>query len=130
RMGSNATIISNATIGNFFKKGPIIEFEISCSPKLPDILSVLAIIFIIITAMIAPVEAIATNPKLSCSDALLSFLSAETPKASARINGTVKAPVVAPDASKDIAKNSGEVNKASTRIIKYKIDNNLYKGKL
>jgi hypothetical protein len=52
------------------------------------------------------------------------------PAASARINGTVKAPVVAPDASKEIARNSGDVNNASIDIIKYRKVSVLYRGRL
>ena len=85
---------------------------------LPCISSVPKRILIIITAIIAPVDAIATKPKLSFSDDLESFLIAVTPIASAIIKGTVMAPVVAPDASKEIARNSLEVNKARTSIIK------------
>ncbi len=47
-----------------------------------------------------------TMPKLSISENLLSFFSAETPAARARMKGTVTAPVVAPEASKEIAINS------------------------
>ncbi len=42
----------------------------------------------------------------------------ETPAARARIKGTVSAPVVAPEASKEIARNSGE-NMEITRMIPY-----------
>lgn len=83
-----------------------------------------------ITAIIAPADVIATKPKLSFSEALLSFFKAEVPMASPRIKGTVNAPVVAPDASKDIAKNSRDVNKAKIKIIKYNMVNILYKGML
>src|SRR5690606_6795261 len=86
--------------------------------------------FNMITVMIAPVEAMATSPKLSFSDALLSFFNAETPMASAKMKGTVNAPVVAPEASNEMARNSGEVKRASTRIMKYKIIKSLYKGML
>jgi hypothetical protein len=84
----------------------------------------------IITAIIAPVEVTATSPKLSFSDALLSFLSDDTPNAIARINGTVRAPVVAPEASKEIDMNSEDVKKASKRIIPYSTVSILFSGKL
>ncbi len=62
-----------------------------------------------ITDNIAPVDAMATRPKLSFSDALLSFFNAEMPTESDSINGTARIPVVAPDASNATAKNSGDV---------------------
>jgi len=68
------------------------------------------------TDIIAPVEAIATRPKLSSSEAMLSFFNEEIPAESASTNGTVRAPVVAPDASKDTDKNSGDENNANTNI--------------
>ena len=65
-----------------------------------------------ITDIIAPTDAIATSPKLSLSDALLSFFIEDIPTAKAKIKGTAKIPVVAPEASKAIVKNSTGVNKA------------------
>lgn len=110
-------------------KGKIIDVDTSVSiSRVAVILSVLDKILIIITAIIAPDDAIATKPKLSFSEDLLSFLRWDTPKERASIKGTVKAPVVAPEASKDIAKNSGDVNIESNKIIPYIIVNNLYKG--
>lgn len=53
----------------------------------------------------------------------ITFFNITTPIARARINGTVIAPVVAPEASKDIAKNSFDVNIASIQIKEYKIVN-------
>jgi hypothetical protein len=47
---------------------------------------------------------------------------------SARIKGTASTPVVAPDASNAIAKNSGEVNNARMKINKYDTVNILYRG--
>src|SRR5699024_5740590 len=86
--------------------------------------------FMIITVIMAPVEAMATSSKLSFSDALLSFFSEETPNASAKRKGTVNASVVAPDASKEMARNSGDVKIASTKMMTYNISHNLYGGKL
>ena len=74
---------------------------------------------IAITEMTAPVEATATRPKLSFSDDFESLLIAETPIARAIMNGTVIAPVVAPDASNDIARNSSDVKIAITNITRY-----------
>ena len=65
---------------------------------------------------------------LSFSDDLLSFFFRAIPIASARIKGTVMAPVVAPDESNEIAKNSGEVNKLRMKIPPYRIVSNLYNG--
>ena len=65
--------------------------------------------------MIAPLEASATKPKLSSSAALLSFFNFEIPTASERMNGTARIPVVAPEASKEIAKNSLDVNSAKPK---------------
>ena len=81
-----------------------------------------------ITAIIAPVEAIATSPKLSFSENLLSFFKFEIPTAIAKINGTVSAPVVAPEASKDIAINSEEAKMAIASIIPYNTASILYKA--
>ena len=98
---------SAAMTGIFSANGPIIERdEVSAAGRLPVSLSVFENMPISITAIIAPADAIATIPKLSISDALLSFFRAETPIARASINGTVTAPVVAPEESKDIARNS------------------------
>src|SRR5574344_1263219 len=108
----------------------MIESEILPDSRSPEILSIFDIILIIITDIIGPVDAMATNPKLSLSDALQSFFNCETPIASARIKGTVNAPVVAPEASKDIAKNSREVIQASIKMIPYIIVNSLYNGML
>ena len=69
----------------------------------------------IITDIIAPTDAIATSPKLSISEALLSFFIVDTPSAKASIKGTAKIPVVAPEASKAIVKNSIGVNSANIK---------------
>ena len=74
--------------------------------------------FRIITLIIAPAEASATRPKLSSSDALLSLRSREMPTAKARRKGTARIPVVAPDASNAIARNSGWVKNAKTKMIR------------
>lgn len=79
------------------------------------------------TVIIAPADTMPTKPKLSSSETLLSFFSVETPAAIANINGTVIAPVVAPEASKDIAKKMGDENKHKTKIIKYSIVSSLGK---
>ena len=71
-----------------------------------------------ITERIAPVDAMATRPKLSFSDAFESFLREATPWPIARMNGTVSAPVVAPDASNYIARNSLDVITAIPNIIR------------
>ena len=55
----------------------------------------------------APTEAMATRPKASASERDESFFMADTPAAIAKTKGTVSAPVVAPEASKDTAKYSG-----------------------
>jgi len=69
----------------------------------------------IITDMTAPTEAIATNPKLSFSEALLSFFSIDMPTDKDKIKGTASMPVVEPEASREIARNSGEEKKASPK---------------
>lgn len=54
---------------DFSMKGLIIDDDIdSWYSRLPVILSVFEIIFIIITDIIAPVDAMATSPKLSSSE--------------------------------------------------------------
>ena len=80
------------------------------------------------TAMIAPDEAKATRPKLSFSEALLSFFNLDIPTERANIKGTAIIPVVAPEASKAIARNSRDANIASRKIKKYIASKNLYKG--
>ncbi len=82
------------------------------------------------TDIIAPVDAMATNPKLSFSDALLSFFNFDIPTDRDKINGTASIPVVAPEASKDIAKNSRDAKIANPKMIKYKAKSTLYKGTL
>ena len=116
-IGASAINTSSEMIGSFCTNGPKIADESSVwLSSAPTTLSDFESMLIIITEKIAPVEVIPTNPKLSVSDDLLSFFSIDTPTAIANINGTVKAPVVAPDASKDIARNSGDVNNARTNI--------------
>ena len=101
------------------RKGPskLVSSFASCgmiAPILEDPFTMLRSI----TEIIAPVDAIATNPKLSFSDALLSFFIEEIPIESARIKGTARIPVVDPEASNEIARNSLEVNSAMIRISK------------
>src|SRR5699024_1206521 len=124
-------IISNVTVKSSSKKGLSIDwvFVVTAS-RLPDNCLVCVTMFMIITVIMALVEAMATSPKLSFSDALLSFFSEETPNASDKIKGTVNAPVVAPDESKEMARNYGDVKIASTKMMTYNISNNLYSGKL
>ncbi len=74
------------------------------------------ITFSTITAIIAPAEAMATKPKLSSSEALLSLRRRAMPTAKARIKGTASMPVVAPEASKAMARNSGWVKKARKKM--------------
>ena len=71
--------------------------------KLPFIASFLKKIPAIIIPSIAPVDDIPITPKLVFSLTLLSFFIEDMPDASANINGTVIAPVVAPEASNAIA---------------------------
>ncbi len=85
-------------------------------------------ILIIIIANIGPAEASPTIPKLSSSDVLPPF-SCETPYPKANINGVVIAPVVAPDASTEIAKNSSETIIPNINIIEYVITNILFRGR-
>ena len=93
--------------------------------KVPFIPSILSNTPINITAIITPVEAIAKSPKLSFSEALLSFLSLDIPRERESIKGTVKAPVVAPEASKEMAKNSFEDIRESANITRYIIESNI-----
>ena len=69
------------------------------------------------TEIIAPAEAIPRSPKLSFSEDLLSLLRTDIPAASVTMNGTVIAPVVAPEASKEIASNSLEEKRERISII-------------
>lgn len=83
---------------------------------------------VIKTPRIAPVEEMPTRPKLSASPALLYFFKAETPAAKANIKGTVIAPVVAPEASNAMAKNSGVENKHMIKIKPYAAVNTYLRG--
>ena len=103
--------------GSSCKNGNITDEELeTATSSLPDSFSVFVNIFIMRTDKIAPVDAIATRPKLSFSEALLSFFKLATPSPKAKINGTVNAPVVAPDASKAMARNSDDENIASAKM--------------
>ena len=73
-------------------------------------------ILIIKTAIMGPVEAIPTKPKLSSSDSFPALFE-NNPMASDEIKGTVRTPVVAPGASKEIEINSGGAINASINII-------------
>ena len=66
----------------------------------------------------APPDAIATNPKASFSEDLWSFFKREIPNDNANKKGTAKIPVVAPDASNEIAKKSSDVPIASTPMMR------------
>ena len=70
----------------------MIEVDISSCGRLPVIFFVFETMHMAIIPNIAPVEATPINPKLSFSDAWLSFFNFETPTARAKINGTVSAP--------------------------------------
>ncbi len=71
--------------------------------------------------IIAPADAKPSKPKLSSSADPCLVLIAAIPTVRASRKGTVKLPVVAPEASKVIAKNSLETKKARTKIIEYRI---------
>ncbi len=68
-----------------------------------------------ITASIGPELIIPTSPKEFSSD-FLPPLTLESPSDNARTKGVVKAPVVAPEASNDIARNSSDTSNANTNI--------------
>jgi len=69
--------------------------------------------------MIGPTETTPIRPKPSVLAARLSLRSSVTPSAIAMMNGTVMAPVVAPDASKAMARNSSEAFRASRNTMAY-----------
>lgn len=130
--GTKAMKISYAVLGIAFKKGSMIDFEFKASISDDEVSAnsmFLDNIYISITAIIGPVAEIPTSPKLSSSDNLLSFLIEDTPTESAKINGTVKAPVAAPDESKAIARNSGVIKNDKINMIKYIPVKILLKGK-
>ena len=79
--------------------------------------------------MMAPAEAMPTRPKESSSDFWLSLLMAEAPADKASKNGTVSAPVVAPEASKDTARKNWSASTPSTSITPYVINKNFFSGK-
>ena len=108
RIGETANRISPAIFGNSCRNGasqfaataswPGIEPESGSSERTNNPK--------INTARMAPAEAIPTRPKLSSSaDCVFRFRDA-TPTASANMKGTVKAPVVDPEASKAMANRS------------------------
>jgi len=67
-------------------------------------------------AITAPLVVIPTKPKLSSSDSFPALFE-NNPMASDEIKGTVRTPVVAPGASKEIEINSGGAINASINII-------------
>ncbi len=67
------------------------------------------------TARMGPALMTPTIPKLS-SSAVFPPLIRERPAVSARTKGVVRAPVVAPEASKAMARNSSETRMARTKI--------------
>ena len=119
-IGNTAIADSSASTVISLRKGASTDDELpSMISTEPCISSMSNMMLIAITEMTAPVEATATRPKLSFSDDFESLLIAETPIARAIMNGTVIAPVVAPDASNDIARNSSDVKIAITNITRY-----------
>ena len=76
--------------------------------------------------MMAPADAMPTRPKESSSDFWLSLLMAEAPADKASKNGTVSAPVVAPEASKDTARKNWSASMPSTSIAPYVINKNVF----
>ena len=86
-----------------------------------------AITLINIIAKIGPHDAIPTRPKLSSSD-ILPLFNWETPSPRAKIKGVVIAPVVAPEASTEMSRNSSEVIIPIKNIIKYTKVYTLFKG--
>ena len=68
------------------------------------------------TPIMAPAEIIPIRPKLSSSESFESFFNAEIPVPNASTKGTVRAPVVAPEASKAIARYSGDTNSDNRKI--------------
>ena len=115
--GNKVIIDSFNNCGNALKYGlnmPILGTKASTSPCI----SVSPFIILIdIIAKIGPAEASPTMPKLSSSEVSPPF-SWETPYPRASINGVVIAPVVAPDASTEMAKNSSETFIPKISIIK------------
>src|SRR5699024_1452525 len=78
----------------------------SCSGREPDMASLDDKMFSSNADSTAPLEASATMPKLSSSDVLLPFFKEAMPVDNDRKNGTANAPVVAPEASNAMEKNS------------------------
>ena len=70
-----------------------------------------------------PALIIPTSPKEFLR--ILTSLTLERPKERARTKGVVRAPVVAPDASNDMARNFSDTSKARIKIIAYVIVINL-----
>src|SRR5690606_18826735 len=111
-IGSKAIKISFEIVGSSWIKGSSIVpdgFKSTGNSPVNSFCPVM--IFKNITAMIAPEEEIATKPKLSFSEAFPFFFKEDIPEDNANINGTVSAPVVAPEASNEMAKNSLEVKR-------------------
>ncbi len=78
---------------------------------------------------IGPALIIPTSPKEFSSDCLPP-VTFDIPREIAKTKGVVRAPVVAPEASKEIAKNSSATNIASAKIIPYVIVINTFRGLL
>ena len=96
-IGAKAKADSAVILGRLSMKGWIMLVEASlCVSRDPEISLSPAITLIAITAIIAPDDAIPTKPKLSLSDAMLSFFSRETPTARASKGHRQRFPVVAP----------------------------------
>ena len=71
-------------------------------------------------ARIGPALMVPTSPK-EFSSVFFPPFTFERPRDIARIKGVVRAPVVAPEASKEIARNSSETKMANTKITAYVI---------
>src|SRR5699024_8713414 len=109
-VGIRAVMESNMTCGNVDKMRPKMPLEKTYSSATPWIFLCPDNIDINMTAKIGPALTIPTNPK-EFSSASFPPLKADKPLDRARTKGVVSAPVVAPEASNEIARNSSETKK-------------------
>lgn len=118
-MGRSAMIISFATIGASWMKCEKMPASLATAMSGTSPNSGFDSMPSTSAPMMAPAEAMPTRPKESSSDFWLSLLTAEAPADKASKNGTVSAPVVAPEASKDTARKNWSESTASTSIMPY-----------
>ncbi len=115
-IGKSALIDSIKIVGIELIIGPNTPSAIIYSPIFPWMFFCPEIMDINITARIGPALIVPTRPK-EFSSAIFPPFILDNPSDIASTNGVVRAPVVAPEASKEIARNSSETKGAIIKII-------------